>query len=93
MKSSYLSLFLVIVSLAVFSCKEEEIEEPVHEWKGEFLCKPLGDIALNTITIHPHDDDLWFVTSYVNGLLVTRDGGLSWENYFEGWFIPVLELA
>jgi len=29
------------------------------------------------MTIHPHDDDLWFVTSYVNGLLVTRDGGLS----------------
>lgn len=82
----------MIVSLAVLSCKEEEIEEPVHEWKGEFLCKPIGDIALNTITIHPDDDDLWFVTSYINGLLVTRDGGLSWETYFSGNFIPVLEL-
>lgn len=92
MKSICTTVFLAIISLAVLSCKEEERIDPVHEWKGEFLGKPLGDIALHTITIHPDDDNLWFVTSYVNGLMVTRDGGDTWENYFEGWFIPVLEL-
>lgn len=92
MKSICSSLLLVSISLAVLSCKEEKLEDPVLDWTWEFVCKPLGDITLHTIAIHPEDDDLWFVTSYNTGLLVTRDGGDTWETYFSGNFIPVLEL-
>ncbi|MFC2124651.1 WD40/YVTN/BNR-like repeat-containing protein [Bacteroidota bacterium] len=88
MKSICKAVFLMIVAIAVLSCQKEE--GSVDEWNWEFLGKPMGDSEVYTITIHPEDDGLWFVTSG-RGIYVTRNGGSSWENHFTG-FTPALEI-
>jgi photosystem II stability/assembly factor-like uncharacterized protein len=54
-----------------------------QEWNWEFVGKPLGDSAVNGIYIHPMNDTLWYVTSYV-GLYITSNGGKNWAKYLSG---------
>ena len=104
MKSICITAFLFIVVLFGLSCQKELPNDsipnvlndsipnvPNDEWTWEFLGKPLGDSEVNTITIHPENDKLWFVTSW-KGIYVTRDGGQSWKNYLSG-FSQALEIV
>jgi Sortilin, neurotensin receptor 3,/BNR/Asp-box repeat len=85
--------YLYVVLLLVNSCQKEtsnsshgsnHLTDTSQTLKWEYLGRPLGDSEILTITIHPQNDNLWFVTSE-NGIYVTRDGGKSWERYFSGY--------
>jgi len=92
MKSSCIATILSMLILFGLSCKKpNDPIDPMNEWNTEFLGKPLGDSALNSISIHPNDDSLWFVTSW-KGIYVTRNAGRSWRNYFSV-FTQALEIA
>jgi len=89
---------VLILAAAVFGsgCKKEGLVDQVApldsiaQSNWEYLGSPLGDSEINTITIHPEDDNLWFVTSW-KGIYVTRNGGHSWKNYLNG-YSPALSI-
>lgn len=54
----------------------------VGDWR--FVKAPNGILRPNKILIDPTDDDLWYVATAGNGLLVTRDGGTTWETHLTG---------
>jgi hypothetical protein len=88
---TYLLLGILFTSLA-WNCQRAPLPEPTKEWKIRFLGAPLGKVDLYTITLHPENDDLWFVT-FGGGLLITRNGGIDWEVPFEGAdALPVVEI-
>ncbi|MCK5368887.1 MAG: hypothetical protein KAQ62_10055 [Cyclobacteriaceae bacterium] len=80
------------MALVILSCQDEEIKGPINEsnYDYEFLAKPMGNANVSTITIHPENDDLWFVTSG-SGIYLTRNGGSTWENPFTE-FTSALEI-
>lgn len=82
--------YFYVVLLLVNSCQKgtsndsrssNHLTDTSQILKWEYLGRPLGDSELLTITIHPEDENIWFVTSN-NGLYVTRDGGKSWKKFF-----------
>jgi photosystem II stability/assembly factor-like uncharacterized protein len=93
-----LSFFCAILLLPE-SCKKEDsyISPPIpspqpvtSKWTLENLGKPLADSKVLSITIHPKDENLWFVTSE-NGAYVTTDGGKNWVQFLNG-FCGALEI-
>jgi photosystem II stability/assembly factor-like uncharacterized protein len=84
MKYTWTTLWIILFASVEFGCqKEKKADQPhtVDDWKSEFIGTPMEDYSVQTITINPEDDNLWFVTS-MRGLYLTRNGGSSWENPF-----------
>ena len=55
------------------------------EWNFQFVGFPLGDRDVMTIEVDPDSANIWYVTSEANGVYITRDFGLSWENHLSGF--------
>jgi hypothetical protein len=83
-------IFFTFFALNLFNCKQPHEEKDPFLWKWEFVGKPLDDGAIMSITLHPEDDQTWFVTSW-RGIYITRNGGESWEQHLSG-FCPALEV-
>jgi hypothetical protein len=87
---------ILFALLLLYGCNNRDDEDVINlpddelNWSVEFIGKPMNDAALNSISIHPDDDSLWFVTSW-RGIYITRNAGKSWENYFSD-FTPALEI-
>ena len=59
--------------------RAEGVDPPLGPWNWKFVGRPLGLRDVNSITIDQEDDDIWYVTSG-SGLIITRDGGISWSH-------------
>ncbi|MFQ5605797.1 MAG: T9SS type A sorting domain-containing protein [bacterium] len=63
----------------------EAVDTPLGPWDWRFVGRPLGNRDLHAIYVDPRDENLWYV-SYNNGILITRDGGDTWEQALSGGF-------
>lgn len=84
MKYTSIAVWIIVFAGVVSGCKIDEKADPVDKKSWVFIGKPMDDAGVNTITIHPEDDNLWFVTSW-RGIYVTRNSGNSWEKYFTSY--------
>jgi hypothetical protein len=92
MKYIWTTLWIIVFASVEFGCNKGEKTEPhpVDEWKSEFIGAPMGDATVQTIAVNPENESLLFVCS-MNGLYLTRDGGISWEKPFST-YISALEI-
>jgi len=59
-------------------------ERSPSAWFWQFLGAPSGVTGVEQIFVDPVDDGIWYVTTSTSGLLITRDGGQSWEAHLSG---------
>jgi len=85
-----LVILLALCSFLTNCQREDESNSDDETWITEFIGSLDGYTAINSISVHPEVENLWFVTSW-NGIYITRDGGDTWENYFSD-FTPAVEI-
>ncbi len=81
-----LIFLLILISINFPLSLLEDICCPVYaqEWDWQFAGSPMGNSEINEIYIDPDDDNIWYVTSW-NGIYITRDGGINWENHLSDY--------
>jgi hypothetical protein len=63
MRHLYRGFSLLFILFFLSNCHSESPVDPEDKFEWELIGEPLGDTNIYTISVHPEDEALWFVTS------------------------------